>query len=203
MNVKHHIVSQFSHPQGYLGQLAGVIMANRSSNVGRNSWTLDLLELEPTDRVLEIGFGPGIAINMASQIVTEGVIVGIDHSETMLYQAKKRNKQAIAQGKLTLYLGSVEVLPSLAGRFDKIYTSNVVQFWDNPERNFAYFYDALLPGGCIATTYMPRHSGASTEDALKMAREIEEAQAAVGFKNIRTKQKSFRPVSAVCILANK
>ena len=203
MNVKQHIVSQFSHPQGYLGQLAGVIMANRPSNVDRNSWTLELLELEPTDRVLEIGFGPGTAINMASQIVSEGLVVGIDHSETMFYQARKRNKQAMARGKLELYLGSVEMLPSLAGRFDKIYSSNVVQFWDNPEKCFAYLYDALLPGGCIATTYMPRHGGASTADALRMAREIEQAQATVGFKNIRMKQKPFRPVSAVCILANK
>src|SRR5215470_2178402 len=54
--------SQFRQPRGFAGWLAGWEMALRSSNRQRNVWAVGLLGGEPTDRVLDIGFGPGIAI---------------------------------------------------------------------------------------------------------------------------------------------
>ena len=66
MSLRQNIVGQFKQPHGSLGQVAGFIMAKRPSNIERNQWTLDLLDLRPDDRVLEIGFGPGIAIEKES-----------------------------------------------------------------------------------------------------------------------------------------
>jgi ubiquinone/menaquinone biosynthesis C-methylase UbiE len=83
-------------------------MANRSSTVERNDWAVSLLKLQPTDRVLEIGFGPGVAIQKMSEFVKEGLIWGIDHSEVMLRQASKRNKEAISADRVRLLLGSLE-----------------------------------------------------------------------------------------------
>jgi SAM-dependent methyltransferase len=87
--------------------------------------------------------------------------------------------------------------------FDKIFSSNVVQFWENPEKCFAHIYDVLSPGGRVATTYMPRHGGATNTDARNKAKEIEESLIAVGFKNIQVKEKALKPVSVVCVLADK
>ena len=92
MSLWSKIAAQFGKPTGLLGNLAGFIMASRSSNVERCNWAVSLLNLQSTDRVLEIGFGPGIAIQKMSEIVKEGVIWGIDHSDIMLKQASKRNK---------------------------------------------------------------------------------------------------------------
>lgn len=55
------IVGQFGHPEGLAGRLAGWFMAHRPSNLRRSAWVVSLLDVQPTDRVLEIGFGPGIA----------------------------------------------------------------------------------------------------------------------------------------------
>jgi hypothetical protein len=52
------VVSQFIRPRGFGGWLAGWEMALRPSNRTRNAWAVRLLEVGPTDRVLEIGFGP-------------------------------------------------------------------------------------------------------------------------------------------------
>ena len=52
---------------GLLGQLAGQVMANRSSNIERNRWMLELMRLKPRDRILEIGYGPGLALEGALQ----------------------------------------------------------------------------------------------------------------------------------------
>jgi hypothetical protein len=72
MSLRQNIVRQFKQPHGAVGHLAGFIMANRPSNIERNEWTLELLALKPTDYLLEVGFGPGIAIEKASQIITSG-----------------------------------------------------------------------------------------------------------------------------------
>jgi hypothetical protein len=45
-------------------------MAHRPSNAQRNRWVVSLLDVQPTDRVLEIGFGPGIAIQELSWSAT-------------------------------------------------------------------------------------------------------------------------------------
>ena len=58
----NHLAGQFGNPHGPLGRLAGRIMATRGSNIERNRWTVDLLELKPHHRVLEVGYGPGLAI---------------------------------------------------------------------------------------------------------------------------------------------
>ena len=56
------MVGQFGHPHGFGGRAAGWVMATRGSNRERNIWAVGLLDVQPHDRVLEIGFGPGVAI---------------------------------------------------------------------------------------------------------------------------------------------
>jgi protein-L-isoaspartate O-methyltransferase len=55
------IHAQFGHPTGFWGRAAGLLMAHHTSNRRRNAWAVSLLDVHPEDRVLEIGFGPGIA----------------------------------------------------------------------------------------------------------------------------------------------
>lgn len=48
-------------------------MAHRHSNQQRNLWAVSMLEVRPTDRVLEIGFGPGVAIAELAGRATQGL----------------------------------------------------------------------------------------------------------------------------------
>jgi hypothetical protein len=54
--------AQFGRPHGIGGRAVGVLLAHRSSNRRRNAWVVSLLDVQPGDRVLEIGFGPGLAM---------------------------------------------------------------------------------------------------------------------------------------------
>jgi hypothetical protein len=80
MSLVEKVVAQFARPIGLGGNIAGFIMAHRPSNLERNEWAISLLNLQPSGRVLEIGFGPGVAIQKMSEIVIHGVIWGIDHT---------------------------------------------------------------------------------------------------------------------------
>ena len=68
------VVGQFHQPRGVGGRLVGWVMANHSSNRRRNARVVSLLEVVPTDSVLEIGFGPGIAIRESATRASGGRI---------------------------------------------------------------------------------------------------------------------------------
>jgi len=50
MTLINKVYAQFRRPSGFLGRLAGWIMANRPSNIERNRWTVDLLGASPSNR---------------------------------------------------------------------------------------------------------------------------------------------------------
>src|SRR2546430_13477270 len=102
------VVSRVTRPRGGGGRVVGWEMALRSSNRQRNVWAGGLLGVEPTDRVLEIGFGPGIAIRELSRRATHGLVCGVDHSAVMVRQAIRRNADAVRAGRVDLRLGSAE-----------------------------------------------------------------------------------------------
>ena len=62
MSLRSRIVSQFKRPSGPLGHLVGWIMQVRGSNRERTLWTVGLLNVEPEDRILELGCGPGVGV---------------------------------------------------------------------------------------------------------------------------------------------
>jgi SAM-dependent methyltransferase len=100
--------TQFGKPTGLVGRIAGAIMAHRGSNRERARWTVGLLEIDDEDRVLEVGFGPGIAIELAHQAARGVFVAGLHHSELMLRQAVRRNAVAIEDGQVDLRLAPIE-----------------------------------------------------------------------------------------------
>ena len=188
------IVRQFGHPRGVAGAAAGLVMAHRPSNRERNRWVASLLDVQPTDRVLEIGFGPGLAIAELSR--RAGHVYGLDRSAVMLRQATRRNAAAIQSGRVTLAVGSVEHLPSaLEGPFDAILAVNSLGFWTAPAQRLAELRARLAPGGRIAIVSQPRAGGPTNT-----GRDITALLEAAGFERPRTETLDLDP-PAVCVLA--
>ncbi|MFQ5859777.1 MAG: class I SAM-dependent methyltransferase [Anaerolineae bacterium] len=195
--------AQFGCPTGFWGALAGMIMAHRRQNRERNLWTISLLDIQQDDRVLEIGFGPGVAIQEISKIVVNGFVVGIDHSQAMVRQAEKRNAAAIRDGRVKLRLGSVSALPVFSEPFDKCFAVNAIHHWDEPIERLKGLRQLLGPSGLIAITEQPRSRGATDETAQEIGKEIVAALTKAGFSQIRIETKKMKPVSAVCALGIK
>jgi ubiquinone/menaquinone biosynthesis C-methylase UbiE len=195
------VIGQFHKPSGLLGRVAGVIMANRSSNVDRIRWTVDLLGLEPDDRVLEVGYGPGVGIAFAANKVTAGRVVGIDHSSLMQRQALTRNAVAARAGRVELLLGGgIEMLPTLAEPFDKAFAVNVLGLLGDRRTALAAIKRVLKPNGLLAVTSMPRHPGASPQDADRTASALASEFAEVGFHDVHVEKLPLEPMPAICVL---
>ena len=199
----HALVSQFHKPHGLGGRAAGWVMAKRGSNRERNVWAVGLLDVQPQVRVLEVGFGPGIAIQAFARRATSGLVVGIDHSEVMLQQARKRNAAAVSAGRVDLRLGSAESLPAFDAPFDKVLAVNSLFFWDDPVARLKELHDLLRPGGRIAIAYQPRGPGSTDEVAARTGRQLAAHFTEVGFTDVRVETLALKPTAVVCVLGVK
>ena len=194
------IVQQFGKPSGPLGVLVGLVMRVRPSNRLRNSRTVDLLDIQPRERILEVGFGPGLAVARAAELATAGKVVGIDHSELMLRQARRRNAKAISAGRVELLLGSANALPPFDGRFDKVMAVNVYMFWEDPVLVLGGLRQIMNAGGVIALTLQPRRRGATADDTRAAAERMSASLQAAGFGEVRAEILEMEPVAAACVL---
>jgi SAM-dependent methyltransferase len=194
------LVAQFHRPHGLGGRAAGWFMAHRGSNRKRNLWAADLLDVQPDDRVLELGFGPGIAIEAMARRATRGVVTGVDHSEVMVRQATRRNAAAVRAGRVDLQLGNAEDLSAFDAPFDKVLAVNSLMFWDDPVARLKQLRALLCPGGQIAIAYQPRGPQASDETAARTGREIAEQFTTAGFTDVRVETLPLKPTAVVCVL---
>jgi len=196
----HDVIGQAHHPRGAAGRVTAWEMAHRPSNRQRSGWVVSLLNVQPTDQVLEIGFGPGLAI---AGLVRAGAghVYGLDHSGVMLRQASRRNAAAIRAGRVTLMRASVDQIPpALDGPFDAILAVNSLGFWSAPAQRLAELRRRLAPGGRIAIASQPRCPGATAETTRSAASEIENLLRDAGFTHLSTQTLPLSPPVA-CVLA--
>ncbi|CAA9451714.1 MAG: hypothetical protein AVDCRST_MAG78-3480 [uncultured Rubrobacteraceae bacterium] len=191
--------AQFGHPTGLWGCAAGLLMARRPSNRRRNAWAVSLLDVRRDDRVLELGFGPGLAIREISRLAAEGYVCGIDHSELMLRWARRRNADGLRRGVVDLRLGSIDELPAFDALFDKILVVNTMVFGSEPVARLTELRRLLRPGGLIALAYQPRGPGATDETAAAKGREIAVALIRARFTEVRLETMRLKP-AVVCAL---
>jgi ubiquinone/menaquinone biosynthesis C-methylase UbiE len=193
-------VGQGHHPRGAAGGVTGWVFAHRPSNRQRNRWVVSLLGVRAADRVLEIGFGPGLAVAELTR-AGAGHVYGADHSDVMLRQASRRNAAAIRAGRVTLVKAPVDQLPAaLDGPFDAILAVNSLGFWPAPAEQLAELRRRLAPGGRIAIASQPRCPGASAGTSRSAAAEVERLLRSAGFTQTRTETLPLSPPVS-CVLA--
>ena len=188
---------QFGNPQGLTGEFVGYLLAIK--NQKRTDWVISLMNIKPTDEILEIGYGPGIAIEKISQRLISGSITGIDVSEVMQKQAVKRNFAEVKKGKVRLLKGSVDDLNENE-RFNKIFGINVHLFWKKPVDEINKLKMYLKQNGEITLALQPRYAKSETaviREAEKTKNYFQEAGMAI----TKFKFKTMNPVAAFYVSA--
>lgn len=155
MAIKHFISRQLGEPSGLFGRLVMGRMLDRL-NQTINRQTVEALQLQPDDRVLEIGFGGGSAMEMALAQLDQGRVVGVELSEAMVRRAQSHFKKAIQQNRVTVQVGNVEKLDFDDGSFNKVYTVNTLYFWPHPVAALKEIHRVMVPEGRLVVAIRSR-----------------------------------------------
>lgn len=165
----------------------GLIMAEHLANdyFEINYWATALMDVKHNDRILEVGFGPGVAIHDMADRAPNGYIAGIDYSGAMVARAMLRNFNHMLKGRVNLQLASVcERLPSFPTQFNKIVAINNVMYWAKPVAALKRLKKLLVPGGSLNLVIQRSEkrikSGSCTDEIQKYIHYLQEA----GYSNI-------------------
>jgi ubiquinone/menaquinone biosynthesis C-methylase UbiE len=136
---------QAQKPRGAFGVVMGWLLER--GNAVQNRATVEALDPPPGAAVLEVGFGPGHALQMLAQSRRLGLVAGIDHSELMVTTARRRLAGGRGDAALDLRVGDAGDLPFPDERFDLVYAVNSFHQWPDQEAALAEMTGVLKPAG--------------------------------------------------------
>jgi ubiquinone/menaquinone biosynthesis C-methylase UbiE len=95
---------------------------------------LEMLNIRPGEKVVEIGFGTGHAlIELAYSVEKTGSVSGIDLSPGMLAIASRRVQHSGMGNRISLQLGDATRLPFPDNQFQAAFMSFTLELFDNSE----------------------------------------------------------------------
>jgi ubiquinone/menaquinone biosynthesis C-methylase UbiE len=142
------IARQLRHPEGIRGRLTA-----RSLDRGNRDMVLAAVAatgLGAGQAAADIGFGGGVGLrSLLDRAGPDGHVHGVELSDTMLAVARRRFRDDVAAGRLSLHAGDLVDLPLESGSLDAAVTVNTVYFVENLEQAFAEIARALRPDGRV------------------------------------------------------
>lgn len=109
--------------------------------------TLNRLEIEPGERILDLGCGTGVLIQRLLQIAPKIEVFGIDASAEMLKIAKQKLPESV-----DFKLGSADNLPFPSNSFDVVVSTSVFHYFRDPSRALQEAKRVLKPNGRLVIT---------------------------------------------------
>jgi len=113
-------------------------------NEAMRTEAIDMLELSPDDRVLDVGCGTGFG--------TEGLLQETEHVHGLDQSVHQMEKAWAKLGKhdpVTFARGDAERLPYKENSFDALWSSGSIEYWPNPVSALEEFRRVVKPGGPV------------------------------------------------------
>ena len=125
---------------GLRARLYSVIYRSPKSN----TLVVESAGLSASDRVLDVGCGPGAAVRVAAGIVVAGEAAGVDRSQPMIDIARRRSRRF---ANTRFEVGAAESLPFSDGSFTVVWSAHSFHHWGDREAGLAEMLRVLADGG--------------------------------------------------------
>lgn len=150
---------------------------------------LEVLDLGPKDRLLEVGCGGGAFLQEALKSGCRATAV--DHSPEMVRLARENNRAAVGEGRLEVVEGDASHLPVPDDTFTSAVSTGVFGFLREPLASLREVHRALVMGGLFGLYTGTRElvgTPACAEPAASRIRfyedaELEELARSAGFRD--------------------
>jgi cyclopropane fatty-acyl-phospholipid synthase-like methyltransferase len=150
------------------------LVARRTKSAARASarqaWAVEQLDVQPQDRVLELGCGHGVAVTLICERLRGGTVVALDRSPKMTAPATRRNAGYVERGRATILTTSLQDADLGNAPFDKVLAAHFPPLRDEPARELAKVRDHLARDGALSVVAQPlaaRHLPATVEAIVR------------------------------------
>jgi SAM-dependent methyltransferase len=180
-----------------------------TKTIAHAHWTANLMDVQPDDDVLEVGFGNGANIALLAERASNGQVAGAEISKTAVEMASRRNARAISEGPVTRQEAAGGALPFDDEAYDKACTVATMYVIADPSAVFKEMHRVLRPGGLAAVTFPVREKFMRFRPArtdgfhLHELADLEAAFRDTGFIQTRTERNDEVRFGAHCILGHK
>lgn len=112
---------------------------------------LDLLQIAPGERVLDVGCGTGVVTrDVARRVAPTGRVMGIDPSPVMLAVAREIAEREGLAAQIEFRVGDARALPVEDAAFDVVLAITALSHTTNAEQAIPELLRAVRPGGQVA-----------------------------------------------------
>lgn len=164
----------------------------------RLAWAVDVLDVQPHDRLLEVGCGHGVAVSLVCDRLDGGRITAVDRSPKMIEMARKRT-EAHAD-KVRLIASSVEQAELGEEVYNKVFAVHVAAL-HRPGRALEVVRQRLAPGGRLYL-FSQEPGWKTLEPAEQFGARLGEVLASAAFSIERVLVKDFGGAVAAGVMAS-
>jgi arsenite methyltransferase len=123
------------------------VVNRRRDIVRRRSLVHEALAVQPGERILDVGCGPGFFVaELLDAVGSQGWVTGVDMEPTMLAVAAKRTE---GNDNVAFYESQATSLPVPDGVFDAAVSVQVLEYVPDVSAALAEMHRALRPGGRV------------------------------------------------------
>jgi SAM-dependent methyltransferase len=166
----------------------------------RLGWAVDALDVAPSDRVLEVGCGHGVAATLVCERLDGGRLTAIDRSAKMIEMARRRNEEHVAAGRAAFETVALERADFGEERFDKIFGVHVAALWRSAGA-LGVVRRHLAPNGALYVVNQAPGWKVSA-DARAFAEEVAKALRTRGFEAGEPVVGELEAAPVLCVVAH-
>lgn len=138
-------VSQTRKPEGFWGKM--MIKGMNSGHAKMADWAMSHLEIKEPEYIAELGCGGGRNAGALLKKYPSSYVTAIDYSPLSAQKAKEYNKQAIREGRCSVYEDDVSHLNLAKNKYDLATAFETVYFWPDIRKCFQEVFSILKGGG--------------------------------------------------------
>jgi len=106
--------------------------------------TIALMNIQPTDRILDLGCGTGWASRRLARMASAGEVVGLDVADEMQHRAEEASS---GFNNIRYVWGSAENIPALDGLFTKVLSVESFYYYADQNKALRELKRVMAPGG--------------------------------------------------------
>ena len=188
MSIFNNLMEQSIKPKGHTGRIMLKIM----NAVHKRIFIFGIENINVSDgcKLLDLGFGGGLALKLLSKKYTNVKLFGIDFSEEALKIGSKNNKKDIERGKIMLLQADIEAIPFPDNHFDIITAFQTHYHWQELDIKVKEIYRVLNKNGqfvIVAEKYKLNYH----MEKFKTENELRQLLIETGFQQIEYKETKY------------